>query len=315
MDDDLAEKLDALRPSLPEQVLALPKEEQDAYLLRLVRHFEEQEKLEKEKEEIVAKTTQKVETEYSFLHPDLKQPLDYHYDAALLSSIRSGDPSALSRLFHEAHDGVFSFHLFSPSFCSKLCEEIDHFEKWVERERLDILRPNSMNNYGLVLSQLGMNKVMDDFVAHIATPISRLLFPFLSPHLDLDEQHSFIVQYEVDKDKDLGFHVDDSEVTFNCCLGVEGFEGGDLYMRGRRCHLHQQTEARDEEKWEYQFEVGQALVHLGRHRHGVLPLSKGKRQNLIVWCRSTQLRHEEDLRLCTRWCTYHPHADHEEEKV
>lgn len=34
-----------------------------------------------------------------------------------------------------------------------------------------------------------------------------------------------------------GFHVDDSEVTLNVCLGKQ-FIGGELFFRGVRCEKH-----------------------------------------------------------------------------
>jgi hypothetical protein len=42
-----------------------------------------------------------------------------------------------------------------------------------------------------------------------------------------------------------GFHVDDSEVTLNVCLG-EQFYGGDLFFRGVRCDKHVNTETQSE---------------------------------------------------------------------
>lgn len=38
-----------------------------------------------------------------------------------------------------------------------------------------------------------------------------------------------------------GFHVDDSEVTLNVCLGKQ-FTGGDLFFRGVRCDKHVNSE-------------------------------------------------------------------------
>lgn len=35
----------------------------------------------------------------------------------------------------------------------------------------------------------------------------------------------------------VGFHVDDSEVTLNVCLGKQ-FTGGELFFRGVRCDRH-----------------------------------------------------------------------------
>lgn len=43
----------------------------------------------------------------------------------------------------------------------------------------------------------------------------------------------------------LGFHVDDSEVTLNVCLGKH-FTGGELFFRGVRCEKHVNTETHPE---------------------------------------------------------------------
>jgi hypothetical protein len=43
----------------------------------------------------------------------------------------------------------------------------------------------------------------------------------------------------------LGFHVDDSEVTLNVCLGKQ-FSGGELYFRGIRCENHVNSETQHE---------------------------------------------------------------------
>ena len=37
-------------------------------------------------------------------------------------------------------------------------------------------------------------------------------------------------------------------------------------------------------------EVGTAVVHLGRHRHGVARLTAGERVNLVLWARSSAFR-------------------------
>ena len=44
-------------------------------------------------------------------------------------------------------------------------------------------------------------------------PFASLLYPLvMKESLQLDEHHGFIVEYELGKDTNLGFHVDDSEV-------------------------------------------------------------------------------------------------------
>ena len=42
-----------------------------------------------------------------------------------------------------------------------------------------------------------------------------------------------------------GFHVDDSEVTLNICLGKH-FTGGDMYFDGIRCRNHLNSKTHDE---------------------------------------------------------------------
>lgn len=43
----------------------------------------------------------------------------------------------------------------------------------------------------------------------------------------------------------VGFHVDDSEVTLNVCLGKQ-FSGGELFFRGTRCDKHVNTGSQSE---------------------------------------------------------------------
>ena len=105
--------------------------------------------------------------------------------------------------------------------------------------------------------------VLQQFVQQFIEPLSRRLFPRLHPERSsatissMDSHHGFIafaslpqeghnsylvctpvpprfvVEYGADKDKKLDWHVDDSDVTLNVCLGKQ-FEGGDLVFSGTR---------------------------------------------------------------------------------
>jgi len=121
--------------------------------------------------------------------------------------------------------------------------------------------------------------------------------------------HGFIVEYAPRKDRALGFHVDDSEITLNLCLGT-AFEGGDLFFRGPRCPSHQQGASAPEEYFQYRHEAGIAVMHIGRHRHGALPLTAGRRANLILWCRSSAFRATTNLTECQPFCARHPSHVH-----
>ena len=80
-------------------------------------------------------------------------------------------------------------------------------------------------------------------------------------------------------------------------------EGQELYFRGLRCHSHMQTLLEPHESFEYLHEPGVALLHAGKHRHGVDYLRSGLRRNLILWCRSSTYRDSlSDSDPCPAWC-------------
>lgn len=72
-------------------------------------------------------------------------------------------------------------------------------------------------------------------------------------------------------------------MTLNVCLGTE-FTNGQLYFGGIRCPLHTGTTPplADEEIY-LEHRVGTACLHLGNHRHRALPITSGRRLNLILW--------------------------------
>jgi hypothetical protein len=69
--------------------------------------------------------------------------------------------------------GVFAFPVFSELFCRKLREECAHFE----RSGMPLTRPNTMNDNGLLLFELGMyEKLLDPFVRDYVAPVASALF-------------------------------------------------------------------------------------------------------------------------------------------
>jgi hypothetical protein len=87
---------------------------------------------------------------------------------------------------------------------------------------------------------------------------------------ELTTHHSFMVSYEPDADLGLDMHTDDSDVTFNVCLGKE-FTGAGLQfcgVLGARNHRH--ATAR------YTHVVGRCVVHLGAQRHGKNGVARSK---------------------------------------
>lgn len=218
-------------------------------------------------------------------------------------------------------------------------EEVEHFEN----TGLPVMAPNSMNNYGVVLEELGFSTFYDQLLEYVR-PVVRVLYGESAASL-LDSHHAFIVsrnvaifllidrslkvQYKISEDLDLGFHYDESEITINLCLGkkftglsffslcrpLTFVEGGTLYFRG----LLEVPETHNED-FEYTHTPGRAIMHIGKHRHGANAIKSGvscsevyilsnnpqERYNLIVWWRSNKLRQMEAEKRCS-CCTSDDH--------
>lgn len=202
----------------------------------------------------------------------------------VMSWINNGK-GATKDFITEVSSGVYSFPLFTPAFCVKLLAILDAFEA----SSLPKRRPNTMNNYGMVINDIGLKPIMDDLLQRVLAPLSRHCFPSEIFTNSLDHHHSFVVAYkgsELGKgDRGLDMHHDASEVTLNVCLGREGFTASGLRfcgMFGSSGHRQQQ--------YEHSHTIGSAVFHLGRHRHGADNIQNGERINLIMWARSSAFR-------------------------
>lgn len=183
----------------------------------------------------------------------------------------------LSKILKVECKGVYSLQIFTQEFCQKLVEEFLNFESKI----FQITRPNSMNNYGAVLEEMGLQDSFDTFI----NDYIKYFFAIMNKNsMEIDQHYSFIVEYEEKKDTNLDFHVDDSEMTINTCLGLK-FTGGGIYFNGLE---GQKVSENDYE--EYDHVVGRSIIHDGKHRHGALELESGHRINLINWCRSSKYR-------------------------
>ncbi|XP_012951938.1 2-oxoglutarate and iron-dependent oxygenase domain-containing protein 2 isoform X4 [Anas acuta] len=149
-------------------------------------------------------------------------------------------------------------------------------------------RPNSMNNYGVLLNEIGMD---ENFITPLREkylrPITALLYPDLGGAC-LDSHKAFVVKYALHEDLDLSSHYDNAEVTLNVSLGKDFTEGG-LYFGDFR-----QDPSPVPSYIEVEHVGTQGLLHRGGQIHGALPIASGERWNLIVWMRASAIRN----RLC-----------------
>ncbi|MCP4139106.1 MAG: hypothetical protein GY755_02255, partial [Chloroflexi bacterium] len=100
-----------------------------------------------------------------------------------------------------------------------LYDELDNYEKCKD---LPKQRPNSMNDYGVVLNYIGLEPFITDLCDNFLNIIAEWMFPFKDTNFTyfgtLDHHHTFTVEYELNGDIFLDMHVDDSEITFNINL-------------------------------------------------------------------------------------------------
>jgi len=195
-------------------------------------------------------------------------------------ALANGSPSALRSILQEvcrdsAGHAVYTFDLFTPEFCDALLHEMDHLEE----SGIPLRRPNGMNRYGAILSHLGFQEgLLEPLMRCVLAPLGHELWPEWVCLRDCDETYGFIVRYRIGEDVDLAEHADTSNITLNVCLGRD-FADGDLYFKGVRFT--------DSEHEQQEYIVGHrkgiAVLHLGGHFHGVRPISKGERSNLVVW--------------------------------
>ncbi|XP_010506541.1 PREDICTED: uncharacterized PKHD-type hydroxylase At1g22950-like [Camelina sativa] len=245
---------------------------------------------------------QKIISNYQPLHKELYTLVPtVCFVPTFLKAINENTEESFRNIISEPSPGVFVFDMLQPSFCELMLSEIDNFERWVGETKFRIMRPNTMNKYGAVLDDFGLDTMLDKLMEGFIRPISKVFFNDVGG-ATLDSHHGFVVEYGKDRDVDLGFHVDDSEVTLNVCLGKE-FVGGELFFRGTRCEKHVNTATKSDEIYDYDHVPGQAVLHRGRHRHGARATTSGHRVNMLLWCRSSVFRelktHQKEF---SSWC-------------
>lgn len=290
----------SLEKYLPPTMLSVPRDDKVKFmreiLLKYLPHGERN-RAQRQRE-----YRQKIISNYQPLHRVLytMHPTST-FVPSFLKAITDNTEESFRSIMSEPSPGVFTFEMLQPSFCELLVSEVENFEKWVNEAKFRIMRPNTMNRYGAVLDDFGLETMLDKMMESFVRPISKVFFSEVGG-ATLDSHHGFVVEYGKDRDVDLGFHVDDSEVTLNVCLGKQ-FLGGELFFRGTRCDKHVNTGSQSEEIFDYTHAPGRAVLHRGRHRHGARATTSGHRINLLLWCRSSVFREMKKYQKeFSSWC-------------
>eukprot|EP00928_Gymnodinium_smaydae_P038270 TRINITY_DN26428_c1_g2_i1.p1 TRINITY_DN26428_c1_g2~~TRINITY_DN26428_c1_g2_i1.p1 ORF type:complete len:574 (-),score=79.45 TRINITY_DN26428_c1_g2_i1:48-1769(-) len=200
------------------------------------------------------------------------------FDPAFLSALDANTEVTWRSFVKEEAWQVYSFPLFTLDFCDMYIEELYSFYA----TGLPARRPNSMNNYGIIVNEIGLEEMNDRLQAEYLQPLAHALFPGAGSHFG--HQHSFVVRYKVGEDLGLDMHTDDSDVTFNICLGKD-FKGAGLQFCGNQATAeHRKASA------VYHHVRGRCVVHMGHRRHGADDITDGERLNLIFWNSNPEYR-------------------------
>jgi len=143
---------------------------------------------ERRKKYIIENWTPKHEWLYS---GDFENIVSEEYKKKLNVFIASGDKSVFGMFEEINNTGIYlTEKMFSEKFLNDMLEEVDG----LLMSGLPLMRPNSMNRYGLILSDIGLYQVYLDLYNSYFKPIFSILYPDYGP--SIDDNHSFIVNYK-----------------------------------------------------------------------------------------------------------------------
>ncbi|CAH8383002.1 unnamed protein product [Eruca vesicaria subsp. sativa] len=288
----------SLERFLPENLLSSTRTEKvRAMSDLLLRYSPETERIRVQKHR---EYRQNILSSYQRLHGELYtlDPASF-FVPSFLDAVSKRSEESFKSIIVRVAPGIYTFDMFKPQFCQMFIAEVENMEKWFHYSKSSMMRPTTINRFGVVLDDFGLGSMLQKLLEDFISPISQFLFPEVCG-TGLDSHHGYAIEYGKYRDTDVGFHVDDSEVTLNVCLGNQ-FTGAELYFRGVRCDNHVTSEIK--ENYDYSQVSGQAVLHHGRHRHGARAITSGRLVNLIMWCRSSTFReakrYQKDF---SSWC-------------
>nr|XP_016850236.1 PREDICTED: 2-oxoglutarate and iron-dependent oxygenase domain-containing protein 2 [Anolis carolinensis] len=212
----------------------------------------------------------------SFLAPKFLETVKY------CTSKEADLQGLLSRVETISDKRIYRLPVFAKEFCQAFIKELESFE----HSEMPKGRPNSMNNYGVLLNELGMDEAfITPFREKYLQPLAALLYPDCGGG-HLDSHKAFVVKYALKEDLDLSSHYDNAEVTLNVSLGKE-FTDGNLYFAEFREDINPVPKY-----IEVEHVLFHGLLHRGGQMHGALPVTSGERWNLIIWMRSSIVRNQ-----------------------
>ena len=244
--------------------------------------------------------------------------------------------------------GVYATQLLSSKGIAYIRNLFDH----AAASGIPTRRPNGMNRHGVIVDRNvygavpvePLVKVVEEIIDRIVRPVGRMLFQDRIGCDDDLDYYAFTIRYDgaenendddvnassthQSKDMELKEHRDASVVTLNINLNLpeEGYGGSEVFFRGypsadgSGSEVFAATKNDEDDGGTVTFNPGMAIIHLGAHRHGSLPITTahsssdnagqtaGKRFNLVIWLfgRNGDVRiapylESEQLNAAQRW--------------
>lgn len=251
-------------------------------------------------------------------------------DRRLYDALQDGSPAAIAKVMEgvtlamtsnddwHRHPHVASFPIFNAKACQMLMEELENAKERFPHAA-DLSIPNNVGNEtrsrrtGVVLADLGLDRLAQALVSAVLTPLSRVLYPRWAPE-SFDSYHAFSIHVaplhnrsEPAEGKVVGDrlpeHIDVCEVSMNICLG-KVFSGSDVHftrvngVNGERGGLRgwNTTVAggaggarRVAGQWVHH-QPGWAFINLCQQFHSTNKLQSGERHSLVVRGLSSSFR-------------------------
>jgi len=234
-----------------------------------------------------------IQTNYTKIHPEVFTFTDHPEEVFhpeflhIVDAARNHNLEEVLTRVNDIGHGVYLMPVFQPEFCQQLLQELDSCHTQSVEKNLPIRRPNVRNSNGVVLNDFGFRDSLYSMTHEYITPLANLLIP--SEHdvrqpWGFQSNYTFSVAFKCGEDDELVTHKDSSDVTFNICLGYEGFAGANVYFYPRDTVTIEDAQMNDVVEGTHL--VGYGMLHFGRQLHGTRRLTQGNRVNVVIWNRS-----------------------------
>lgn len=138
-------------------------------------------------------------------------------------------------------------------------------------------KTNTLHHYSADVSKTSFPWVS---ILHRLSPFINLLWGFKEEDLYL--HGGFVINYNINGNKNLVCHTDDSDITINFCMRSLEVEGNDILFHGKKS-----TKVYKPDNWGGEHSVQPksewALIHEGSHQHETMPIKSGQRLNVVLW--------------------------------